>query len=264
MLSLPPPLPTSSASPTQKKDNPHPPPPVMPNVTSVTPITTTSNPEQRKEPVYENRMRPSAVPMPESSSTSQYSVIVPTGRTNSCPKKKRNVPLSISIPSVSRSSVSTPSPEVKSSNDNSGQTLSVPSTSQLIIFNTPPTPNTEVHPDPLSLIPRPLTSTKSSSESNEMTLASTSKSLNPSFLLRPSPPVMMTNGGSKKQLTVRPAVSDPTSPNVPFHVDLDRRHSDSASWGLRLEDQQRNIFFDRGGKNSAKHTYQNTSIAIGN
>ena len=45
-------------------------------------------------------------------------------------------------------------------------------------------------------------------------------------------------------------ISDPVSPNPPWHVELDRRHSDSAGHGL-LENSE------------LQHTYQNTELNSG-
>lgn len=58
------------------------------------------------------------------------------------------------------------------------------------------------------------------------------------------------NHVEKRSLSKTP-ISDPVSPNVPWHPELDRRHSDSANM----------MFAQQQGDH--KHTYQNTSLQLG-
>ena len=157
--------------------------------------------------------------------------------------------------------------------------LSIPS--HLVILNTPPTPMQDSAPD--------LFGAKDDDDDDEAAAGAAaaaagetaktdslpgSKSGSPS----PSPPAtaaptsrlliptsLFLNVAPVNTLSVpRAPISDPSSPNCPHHLELDRRHSDSANW-TRLVDQQTAKTLRQGADLRSRRgpTYQNTDIAGG-
>ena len=59
--------------------------------------------------------------------------------------------------------------------------------------------------------------------------------------------------------------SDPVSPNVPWHPELDRRHSDSVNVTKFAQTSADNDDLDNSTRsaNQQKHTYQNTNLNSG-
>ena len=59
--------------------------------------------------------------------------------------------------------------------------------------------------------------------------------------------------------------SDPVSPNVPWHPELDRRHSDSVNVTKFAQTSADNDDLDSSTRsaNQQKHTYQNTNLNSG-
>lgn len=62
---------------------------------------------------------------------------------------------------------------------------------------------------------------------------------------------LLTVPNVEKRIHLKTPTSDPVSPNVPWHPELDRRHSDSANMMFAQHQQ---------GDDHQKHTYQNTSL----
>ena len=57
------------------------------------------------------------------------------------------------------------------------------------------------------------------------------------------------------------SISDPVSPNVPWHPELDRRHSDSVNVVAKFaQKNSKNLVTDAPAQN---HTYQNTNLTAG-
>ena len=69
---------------------------------------------------------------------------------------------------------------------------------------------------------------------------------------------MFIGGAVRRTNNARTPISDPVSPNVPYHLELDRRHSDSANM-TRLTLQEPGS--RKAATNGERHTYQNTEIA---
>ncbi len=106
-----------------------------------------------------------------------------------------------------------------------------PPSANLIILNTPPSPTRMQNPNK-----------RKESILDQMPLRS--RLAIPGF-----------SGGRKLGSNPRAPISDPASPNVPWHPELDRRHSDST--GMTK-------FTTSTPQTQANHTYQNTTITLGN